>query len=418
MVAEIVCVGTEILMGNIVNTNAQVMAEGLAEAGISSFYQVVVGDNPGRMEEAFKTALGRADIVLVNGGLGPTPDDLTTEIAARVFGKRLFEDAEVKEHILSLTRAFIASNPNARFTGNNLKMALVPEGASLFRNANGQAPGILMEEEGKRMILLPGPPNEFIPMFRDEVMPYLRRLHGGVLLSKTLKIIGIGESMVADRIGGLIEAQTNPTVATYAKIGEVHVRVTASGADEAEAERTLAPMCEELYRRFGEAIFTDDADVTLEEAIVRLMAERGLTLSTAESCTGGMVASRIVNVAGASDVLISGHVTYANSAKEKYLGVKAETLADFGAVSEECAQEMAEGGVSHTGSDYCVITTGIAGPGGGTPEKPVGLVYIAVSGEGRTKVQKLMLRGGRMTVRTRAAQHALTLLYKMLTEKE
>ncbi|HUM82497.1 MAG TPA: competence/damage-inducible protein A [Lachnospiraceae bacterium] len=411
MTAEIVCVGTEILLGNIVNTNAVYMASGCAEAGMACYYQTVVGDNPERMEEAIKTALGRADIVLINGGLGPTPDDLTTEVAARVFGRKLIMDAGTKEHLIKSVRKYLDTNPLAKFTENNYKMAMVPEGSVLLENANGQAPGIILEDHGKTAILLPGPPNEFRPMFKNQVMPYLMKKSKHAIVSRTVKIVNLGESMVAARIDDLIQSQTNPTIATYAKTGEVHIRITASAGTPDEAEKLLLPLTEEIERRFGNCIFTENEEETLEESCVRLLKERVLTLTTAESCTGGMVASRIVGVAGASDVFLQGLVTYSNEAKKKYLGVNSETLEAHGAVSPETAFEMASHGCKNSGTDVCLATTGIAGPGGGTPEKPVGLVYIACCIGGRTAVKKLNLSGSREKIRTQSAQHALILLH-------
>ena len=418
MTAEIVCIGTEILLGNIVNTNAHFMAGRLAEAGITCYYQDVVGDNEKRMAETIRTAWKRSDIVIVNGGLGPTEDDLTTEIAAKVLKRKLYEDQEVLAAVKKSVALYVRSNKRVTATGNNWKMALLPEGAKTFVNRNGQAPGILMEEGEKCMILLPGPPNELLPMFDDEVMPYLRKKENRILVSRTAKIVEYGESMVADRITDLYDSQTNPTIATYAKTGEVHVRITASAETKAEADHLLRPMEKELRRRFGDCIFTMKEEVTLEESIVKEMSKRNLTLTLAESCTGGMIASRIVSVPGASDVLMQGLVTYANEAKMKYLGVKGETLKEFGAVSRETAEEMSRGACDLTGTDAGLAVTGIAGPGGGTRKKPVGLVYISCTLHKKTRTEELHLGGNRAKVRSAAAQRALVLLRRCLVEEQ
>lgn len=416
MIAEIICVGTELLLGNIVNTNAEYLARGCALAGLSCYYQITVGDNPERMETVFRNALTRSDIVLINGGLGPTPDDLTTEVAARVFGRKLVEDEQTRRHIDESIKRYLATNPRVQFTSNNLKMAVVPEGAVLLQNANGQAPGIILEENGKTAVLLPGPPDEMIPMFRNQVLPWLLKKQKQAIVSRTIKIVNLGESMVAAGIDDMISAQTNPTIATYAKTGEVHVRITSAADNEKDAENLLAPDTEELERRFRGNIFTENEDETLEEACLRLLKEKNLTLATAESCTGGMIASRIVNVPGASDSFLQGFITYSNAAKEKYLSVRHETLEEFGAVSEETAREMASGGAAASGCDVCIISTGIAGPGGGTEKKPVGLVYIGCCVRGRVQLKELHLSGNRSKIRTAAAQHALVLLWEMLKE--
>jgi nicotinamide-nucleotide amidase len=418
MVAEIICVGTEILLGNIVNTNAHFMAERLSEAGLTCYYQTAVGDNPKRMSDTIRTALKRSDIVLINGGLGPTEDDLTIEIAAKVLKRKLVEDPKTLSHIKKSVAKYVRSNKRVTATANNWKMALIPEGSETFQNANGQAPGIVMEENGKCVILLPGPPNELLPMFDEQVMPYLRKKQDRVLVSRTAKIVELGESMVADRITDLYDAQTNPTIATYAKTGEVHVRMTASAATESEAGKLLRPMTAEMKKRFGDLIFTFDEKVTLEESIVRTAAKKKLTLTCAESCTGGMIASRIVNVPGASDVLMQGLVTYSNDAKRKYLGVRESTLSEHGAVSAETAEEMSRGGCRKTGTDLCIASTGIAGPGGGTKEKPVGLVFISCCCRGEVRTEELHLGGNRMKIRTTAAQRALVLLRRCLTDAE
>lgn len=413
MTVELICVGTELLLGNIVNTNAAYLAEQCALLGLSMYYQSVVGDNPERLFELCEMANKRSDIVILCGGLGPTMDDLTKETAAKVLGRALVLDQRAKEEI----RVFF-ERLHREITDNNWKQAMVPEGSMVLYNANGTAPGIIMEGEGTTMILLPGPPNELIPMFEEQVYPYLHKRNPEFICSKMLKICGVGESMAETRILDLIEKQDNPTIAPYAKTGEVHLRITAKAASRKEAFAMLAPLEKELYRRFGDGIFTDEESETLEGAIAKLLVERGLTVSTAESCTGGLLSGRLVNVPGISRQFQEGYITYSNEAKEKLLGVSHETLEIFGAVSPETAREMAEGCCRGAKTDIGVGITGIAGPEGGTPEKPVGLVYIGCCCKGKTCVEKFQFHGNRSKVRESAVANALTLLRKAVLAED
>ncbi|MCI8599204.1 MAG: competence/damage-inducible protein A [Lachnospiraceae bacterium] len=406
MVVELISVGTEILLGNIVNTNAAFLSEKCAQLGLSLYYQTVVGDNPERLEETLKLALGRSDVVILGGGLGPTQDDLTKEIAARAFGKGLVEDPHTKERI----QAYFDVRGIKEITENNWKQAMVPEGAIVVDNDNGTAPGLILEEGDKIVILLPGPPNEMKPMFNQDIFPYLNKKQPETILSETIKICGMGESKVETMIGDLIAAQSNPTIATYAKTGEVHLRLTAKAEDKAAAKKLMKPLIRELKVRFGGNIYTTDEQMTLEEAVVQLLKEQNLTLTTVESCTGGLFTGRLVNVQGASEVLKQGFITYSNKAKRKLIGVKKLTLKEFGAVSDKTAKEMAKGAILTTGSDVAVAITGIAGPDGGTKEKPVGLVYIAVSVKGDMHVEKFQFTGNRAKIRESAVVSALTLL--------
>lgn len=412
MVVELISVGTEILLGNIVNTNAAYLSEQCARLGLSLYYQTVVGDNEGRLEDTLKTALGRADIVILSGGLGPTEDDLTKETAARVMGRGLVLDQNWKERI----EEYFKKTGAAKITENNWKQAMVPEGCIVVDNPNGTAPGIIMEAEGKSVILLPGPPNELRPMFEQDIYPYLHAKCPEVILSVMVKLCGIGESAAETQIRDLIDRQTNPTIATYAKTGEVHLRVTASAEDEREARRLLKPVVKELKNRFGDHVYTLDAQVTLEKAVIDLLRERELTLTTAESITGGMLAARLTDVPGASEVFKQGLVTYCNRAKRKLLDVKKTTLKDYGAVSEKTAREMAKNGAFITGSDICVSLTGIAGPTS-EEDKPVGLVYIACSYNGKVAVQEFHLNGGRAKIRESAVVKALTMLRACILEE-
>lgn len=414
MVVELVCVGTELLLGNIVNTNAAFLARQCAMLGLSMYHQSVVGDNEERLKETIRTALDRSDIVILCGGLGPTQDDLTKETAAAVMGFPLVEDAHSKERI----EEYFKNSPFKIITDNNWKQALVPEGCIVIDNHNGTAPGIIMEKDGKSMILLPGPPNELIPMFHQDIFPYLNRLQLETIYSVMVKLCGVGESLVETEILDLIEAQENPTIATYAKTGEVHLRVTARASDEKEARKLVKPMLKELKKRFGSHIYATNEATTLEESIVALLKEKNLTLTTAESCTGGMLSARLTNVSGVSEVFKQGFVAYSNRAKRKLLDVKKNTLKTYGAVSEKTAKEMAKNGAFITGSDICVSITGLAGPDGGTETTPVGLVYIACAYQNELRIREFHFKGNRQKIRELSTVNALTLLRSCILEKE
>lgn len=413
MTAEIICVGTELLLGNIVNTNAAFLSEKLAYLGINCYFQTVVGDNRDRLLSVINTALSRADILIFSGGLGPTEDDLTKETVAEALGKKLIRDKKAEQEIADYF-ALRGRIP----TDNNWKQADVIEGCEILYNQNGTAPGIFVSEGEKTVILLPGPPLELKSMFTDSVMPKLQQKCGQVFYSQTVKIVGSGESSVETQILDMLDTQDNPTIAPYAKTGEVHLRVTARAKDEKEAREKTAPVVEELYRRFGNAVYTTDADETLEMALTKLLMKKKYTMTTAESCTGGMIAARMVNAPGVSAVLKSGFITYANEAKEELLGVSHDTLEKFGAVSRETAKEMAEGAVKAAHTDAAVAVTGIAGPDGGTKEKPVGLVYIGVNVRGNVEVREYHFSGSRQKIRESVTAAALTFLREKLLASE
>lgn len=412
MVVEVISVGTELLLGNIVNTNARYLAEECALLGLTMYNQTVVGDNRGRLSEAVRTALDRSDIVILTGGLGPTEDDLTKETCAEVMGFPLVEDSRTRDRITE----YFKNSRHPEIPGNNWKQAMVPEGALVLDNHNGTAPGLILEKGQKRAILLPGPPDELIPLFSGQVKPYLQKLRPEVIVSQMVKICGVGESKVEEELIDLIDRQTNPTIATYAKTGEVHVRITASASASETAEKLIKPVVKEIKRRMGTAVYTARAEETLEMAVVRLLKKYELTLATAESCTGGLVAGRIVNVAGASDVFHQGFVTYSNKAKRKLLDVSKSTIKKYGAVSKETAREMAVGGAFAADSDLCVAVTGIAGPDGGTEEKPVGLVYMACCLGDKVTVERYQFRGNRSKVREQSVVRALDLVRRTILE--
>ncbi|BCJ95118.1 CinA-like protein [Anaerocolumna cellulosilytica] len=414
MIAELISVGTEILLGNIVNTNANYLAVKLAELGISNYFQITVGDNEERLADTIKTALNRSDIVIITGGLGPTKDDLTKEVTARVLGKELVEDVHSREQI----KSYFAGRNVKDITSNNWKQALVVEGSIVIDNYNGTAPGLIAESvNGKKIILLPGPPNELYPMFEEGIIPYLRSLQTAVFYTEMVKVCGIGESKAETMIADIIAAQTNPTIAPYAKDGEVHLRVTASATTIEEGRNLVEPMVKELRKRFQNTIYTTREEVNLEDVVVKLLTDNKLTVALAESCTGGLLAGRIVNVAGVSSVLGEGFITYSNEAKQKYLGVDAETLKSHGAVSAETAIEMAKGAAKAAGSDASIAVTGIAGPEGGTQEKPVGLVYVACYLQGKVTVQELRLKGNRQKIRNSTVIYALNLLRNCILDE-
>lgn len=411
MTVELICVGTELLLGNIVNTNAAYLAEKCAGLGLSCYYQTVVGDNAERLGEVLRTAAGRSDVVILSGGLGPTEDDLTKETAAGIMGRELVEDPGSRAHI----QAYFASR-NAEPTDNNWKQAMMPRGGIVLPNPNGTAPGVIIAEGSTHVVLLPGPPHELKPMFEDHVIPYLKNLEPGVISSQTVKVCGVGESRVETMLQDLIDGQGNPTLATYARPGEVHIRVTARAEGEKEARRLIKPMVKEIKARMGGDIYTTDEEVTLEKAVVELLVANKLTVTCAESCTGGMLSARLINVPGVSEVYKSGYVTYSNKAKRKLLGVKKSTLEKYGAVSPQTAEEMAKGLASVSKGDVAVGVTGLAGPDGGTEKKPVGLVYIACSVKGEVTVREYHFSGNRQTIREATVSAALTLMRNCILE--
>lgn len=416
MITELISVGTEILLGNIVNTNSAFLSEKCALLGLSVYYQTVVGDNEERMKETICTALKRSDVVILTGGLGPTEDDLTKEVTAQVMGLPLVEDAHSRSRIEQYMKQYEKNDEKRRITANNYKQALVPEGALVLDNENGTAPGLIIEKDNKTAILLPGPPNEMKPMFEEQVYPYLRKKQPEIIYSQMVKICGIGESQVAEEIQDLIQNQTNPTIAPYAKTGEVHLRITAKGKSEKECQKMIKPMVRELKNRFGKNIFATEERKTLEEAVADMLKDQGLVLALAESCTGGAVAARIVNVPGASEVFSHGYVTYSNRAKRRCLGVKKSTLKMYGAVSEKCAKEMAKGGCVVSGADICLSVTGLAGPDGGTKETPVGTVFMGCCYNGKTITKEFHFTGNRSKIREQATVHALVLLRSCVME--
>ena len=415
MKCELVFVGTELLLGDILNTNAQYLSKKLAALGFDVLFQTVVGDNPQRLRSVLEEALSRSDIIITTGGLGPTKDDLTKEICASVFGLPL----EMHEESLERIHEYFKEK-NVPMPESNEKQALMPRGSVVFKNNNGTAPGCAMEKDNKHIIILPGPPREMHMMFEDSALPYLRRYSDCVIVSHSVRTFGIGESLMAEKAGELLDME-NPTVAPYAKSGEALLRVTAKSKTEEEAQQLIDPVIKEIKSRLGSMVYGIDFG-NMEQAVVTLLKERHLTAATAESCTGGLISKRLTDVPGASEVFGCGIVSYSNDVKEKILGVKREHLKKYGAVSEVVAASMARGVQKLSGADIGVSVTGIAGPASDDTNKPVGLVYIAVTDGESFRLKKLTTghaeKDCRDYNRTVAASTALNEVRLFVLEKE
>jgi len=408
MMVEILAVGTELLMGQISNTNAQYISARLPEVGVGVYYHSVVGDNPDRLKASFKLALERADVVITTGGLGPTKDDLTKETIASELGLEMALD---KPSYDSLIEHF--SKSNRPMTQNNVKQAYLPEGSTVLTNRNGTAPGCLVETNGKVVIMLPGPPSEMKPMFSEWVIPYFMKKNGYLLVSKFIRIFGIGESAMEEMIMDIIDNQTNPTIAPYAKEGEVTLRVTAMCKSNEEGLKLLEPTVNEIMKRLGSAVYSTDNE-ELHEVAARLLIEQNKTIAFAESCTGGLAAAKFASIPGVSACLDRGYVTYSNRAKMEELGVSEETLRTHGAVSSQTALEMAEGARKAAGTDIAVSVTGIAGPDGGTEDKPVGTVFIAISDKNGSEFKQIKLRGNREKIRNVSTLHIYDIIRRKI----
>lgn len=408
MTAEIVSVGTELLLGQITDTNAVSLSQALAEAGIACRHRHTVGDNLDRLVAVLQHSLRNADIVITIGGLGPTEDDLTREGISAALEDPLVEDATIAEHLKQLF-----TQRGIPWLDRQLHQAMRPENSRAVPNPNGTAPGLICEKDGKVVIAMPGPRGEFIPMLNEQIRPYLETLGGGDRIrSRVVKTCGMGESSVEEKVRPLLQGE-NPTVAPLAHLGEVHLRITGRSPNAAELDSQLNEMEARIRGSLGDSVFGVDDD-TLESAVLQMLRERGETVSVAESCTGGLLGGRLTSVPGSSDVFMGGFITYSNEMKVRMLGVPTQILETSGAVSEECAREMAVGCRFETESDWAVSITGIAGPDGGTPEKPVGLVYIGVADAFGTVVVRNHFIGTREDVRRRSTQAALTLLRRTI----
>lgn len=411
MNAEVLCFGSEILHGDIVNSNAQYISKKMAEIGINVYYHSVVGDNHDRMAEAFRLAFERVDIVICTGGLGPTQDDITKEILAEYHHLNMVYDEDSYKHVQQIYQRLKKDMPES-----NIRQAYFPEGAIVLHNAFGTANGCLLEKDGKTAVLLPGPPKEVVPMFENHVIPYLMKFSEGVIAGKKYIVTGLGESTTEAMIIDLIENQTNPTIATFAGNGRVMVRVTAKAKNISEAEALIVPIERELLIRLAGNIYKSETMDVAEHAAKMLLKSK-LTIAVAESCTGGMVSAKLISNPGISESYLQGFITYSNQSKIDTLGVKVETLEQFGAVSGQTAEEMAKGAALRAQADIGISTTGIAGPTGGSDDKPIGLVYVAIYFKGQTTVKKINYPGSRDVIMERAALAILDLLNKTIDKK-
>ncbi len=407
---EILSVGTELLLGNIANTDAQMLSQGLSELGLNVFWHTVVGDNPQRAREAVALAKKRADIIITTGGLGPTCDDLTKNVLAEAFGRRLVFDEGSAQRI----RAYF-QRTGRPMTDNNLQQAMLPEKCEILENDWGTAPGCAFEAEGVHVIMLPGPPSECQPMFQYRAKPYLLSLSEGVIASHTVKLFGIGESTMEAQLREQMNAMSNPTLAPYAKEGECELRVTAKAATDEEAQALLQPTVKQVRELFRDKVYGVDVP-SLEYVVLKGMGEKGLTLGTAESCTGGLIAKRLTDVPGASQVFKGGIVSYTDGIKESVLRVPEHLLTQFGAVSKEVAAAMAQGARQVLRCDIALSSTGVAGPDRDDWDNEVGTMFVAIATQEGTHVRALHLgnRPMRERLRTQTASHALDLARRYL----
>ena len=414
MKAALLSVGTELLLGEITNTNVVYLSQELNTLGIDVMYHYTVGDNPTRLSEMIEMAFKDCDLILTTGGLGPTQDDMTKEIACEVMGDHLVLQEDILDSIKQRMLKY-----KSYMTPNNIKQAEMPSRAVIFYNDAGTAPGFALGREiasgeggvkNQYIACMPGPPREMKRMFEKSVRPWLESMADGVLYFRELRVFGVGESDLETRLLPLINGQTDPTIATYAKNSECSVRVASKRATRQEAEAAVNEMIAEVDKIVGNNIYSYDNE-ELVEVVSRKLMEQGLTISCAESCTGGLFAAGLTDIAGISEVFDRGIVTYSNRAKVEELGVKQETLEAFGAVSEETAREMAMGIRRVSGTDIGISVTGIAGPGGGTDEKPVGLVYIALDFKGQVSCRKI---DQRITDRNRNRRHAVLSMLDLL----
>ena len=408
MNAEIIAVGTELLLGDIVNTNAQFLSRELSALGMNVFYVTVVGDNVERLKSCIDIASNRADVLFFTGGLGPTDDDLTKETVCEYFGKKLVCH---EESLARMKRYF--REINRKMTQNNLKQVDMPEDGIVLPNDHGTAPGCIITKDNLTAVLMPGPPFEMQPMFLNYVKPYFQKQTSEIIQSRTLRLFGIGESQAANDLKEILVSQTNPTIAPYAKMGEVHFRITAKATKESETKKMIDTMEKKVRDVLGEYIYGYDED-TLESVMLNQLKERNMTIATAESCTGGLVSQRITALSGASDVFRYGVVTYSNEAKIRLLDVDEQVIKRYGAVSHQTAVEMAYGIRRVSGSNIGISVTGIAGPTGGSKEKPVGLVYIGLSTKNGTVCKKLTLNGSRDNIRQLTAMNVFSMVLNYL----
>lgn len=409
LTAEIIAIGSELLTPDRTDTNSLWLTEKLNGTGVEVKLKTIVGDDDARLEEAIRDALRRSRVVITTGGLGPTEDDITRKVAARALGRRLLLNEKVlnsiREKFMRLGRAMPEINS---------RQAMVIEGAEVLDNPHGTAPGMYIEHEGRAVVLLPGPPREMQPMFESFVRPKLTAKAGDVrVVRRILRVAGMGESAVDERIAPVYTQYKNPQTTILFNQSEIEIHLTAQGKTEQEAELLLDGLAGQIEERLGDAIFAFRGE-TMERIVGLRLAVNGFTLAVAESCTGGLISQRLTEVPGSSSYFKEGIVTYSNEAKVRLLGVPSDLIGEYGAVSAPVAEAMAEGVRMRADTDFGIAVTGIAGPDGGTEEKPVGLVYIALSDDAHTEHRKLMLPGDRQLIRWRASQAALDLLRRRL----
>lgn len=404
MKAEIINVGSELLLGQIANINAQIISEELQKIGVNVYYHTCVGDNEDRLNDVFKTAFERSDVIILTGGLGPTEDDITKETVSSYLGIPLITDYDSLDRI----KSYFASR-NRNMSENNLKQAEIPKGSVAITNHYGTAPGIFLKHKGRIIVMLPGPPLEMKPMLKDVINSYLTDFSDSTIYSRVMRFYGIGESQLEEKLKDLILTQSNPTIATLAKTGEVIVRLTAKAENNEKAKRLIKPVEEQIKKRLHKFLYAYGSD-TIEEVVAKLLMQSSKTIAVAESCTGGLISNKLTNVSGISHVFDRGIISYSNKSKMDLLGVKSLTLKEYGAVSEQTAQEMAIGVKNLANSDIGISVTGIAGPSGATSEKPVGLVYIGYVDANKIYVKKCVFSGNRLKIKECAANAALHLI--------
>lgn len=415
MICELITVGTEIILGNIVDTHSQYMSDKLALYGVNVYHHVSVGDNRKRLNDTFENALKRSDMVILSGGLGPTTDDITLASVCEVLGLECYYNEEVLGEIRNHFERL-----NREMAQNNKKQAFVPKGCTIFMNHHGTAPGIKINHNGKIIIILPGPPRELRPMFVEYVEPFLEVITQKSLFSKTLRVYGIGESSVETKLLDIV-TQTNPTVALYAKDVEVHIRVTQLVNKGDNDTKNTYDTVNAIKGILGDSVYSCD-DESLENIVVAKLLEKNMKIAVAESCTGGMLASKITSVAGSSSVFDCGIISYSNQIKHDVLGVSQSSLDTFGAVSEQVAKEMAIGVLNLSKADIAVSITGIAGPDGGTQEKPVGTVYIGIATKGDVVASRYLFGYNRVNerefIRLQSVMRALNEVRLRITQND
>jgi len=408
--AEIIAIGSELLTCDRTDTNSLWLTDRLNRIGIDVKLKTIVGDDDARLEETIKDAARRSRVVITTGGLGPTEDDITRKVVARALGRRLSLDERVLEEIRERFRSFGIANMPER----NSRQAMVIAGAEVLPNPNGSAPGLYLEHEGCAIALMPGPPREMKPMFENHVLSRLEKMAGDIhFVTRVLRVAGLGESAVDEKIAPIYTKYENPQTTILFNSSEIEIHLRAHGRTEANAETLLDDLSLRIEKELGNSAFSFRGE-TMEEVVGRRLAMTEFTLAVAESCTGGLIAQRLTSVPGSSKYFIEGLVTYSNESKIRLLGVDKKVIKEFGAVSQQVARDMARGVRHRAKTDFGLAVTGIAGPGGGTEEKPVGLVFVALADDAHTEHRRMIIPGDRELIRWRASQAALDILRRRL----